>query len=394
MNKEEAKGLAKKFLDGTATVEERENLHNWNEFAIDDSAEVVFTSKQEDADTVKNRLFNSIKTKIDVDHKTIRKNRMARLWYPLSAAAAILLVSGLSIFFYTTDAIPLFKNHLADAKNIAVGKNSAVLTMANGKKIDLSLALDGKLAEEAGISINKTSDGQLVYQILGKTGISSGDSHLNTISTPKAGQYQVVLADGTKVWLNSASSISFPTAFEKLNQRKVQLKGEAYFEVAKDKLNPFIVQTDRQNVEVLGTHFNISAYDDDVKTKTTLLEGSVRVAKQAYDKVSFKSNEFVILNPGQQAVLARGAIGVVMVDTEEAVAWKNGYFKFKSETLPEIMIKLSRWYDVDVVYEGEISKDRFGGTISRYKNIADVLEMLESTKLVRFKVEGRKIIVK
>lgn len=394
MNKEEAKSLAKKFLDGTATVEERENLHNWNEFAIDDAAEVVYTAKQEDADTVKNRLFNSIKTKIDVNHTTVRKNRMARLWYRLSAAAAIILVSGLSIFFYTSGTISLFKNHLADAKNIAVGKNLAVLTMSNGKKIDLSLALDGKLAEEAGISINKTSDGQLVYQVIGKTGTSVGDSHLNTISTPKAGQYQVVLADGTKVWLNAASSISFPTVFENLDQRKVQLKGEAYFEVAKDKLHPFIVQTDRQNVEVLGTHFNISAYDDDLMTKTTLLEGRVRVAKQAYDKVSFKSNEFVVLNPGQQAILAGGAIGVTKVDTEEAVAWKNGYFKFKSETLSEIMIKLSRWYDVDIVYEGEISKDRFGGTISRYKNIADVLEMLESTKLVQFKVEGRKIIVR
>ncbi|MFA4871077.1 MAG: FecR domain-containing protein [Pedobacter sp.] len=394
MNKEEAKGLAKKFLDGTATVEERENLHNWNGFVIDDAAEVVYTAKQEDADTVKNRLFNSIKTKIDVNHKIVRKNRMARLWYRLSAAAAILLVSGLSIFFYTTGTIPLFKNHHADAKNIAVGKNSAVLTMANGKQIDLSLALDGKLAEEAGISISKTSDGQLVYQVIGKTGTSGGDSHLNTISTPKAGQYQVVLTDGTKVWLNAASSISFPTVFENLNQRKVQLKGEAYFEVAKDKSHPFIVQTDRQNVKVLGTHFNISDYDDDLKTKTTLLEGKVRVAQQAYDKVSFKSNEFVVLNPGQQAILAGGAIEVTKVDTEEAVAWKNGYFKFKSETLSEIMIKLSRWYDVDIVYEGEISKDRFGGTISRYKNIADVLEMLESTKLVQFKVEGRKIIVR
>ncbi|TKC65413.1 DUF4974 domain-containing protein [Pedobacter hiemivivus] len=391
MNNEEVKGLAKKFLVGKATAEDKSKLHSWSALNADDEPEVVFTSKPENAEDVKSRLFDRIQSKINTGDQPIYERFIGtRLWYRTVAAAAILLIIGTPAYLYNAGS--LFKDDLADAKHIAIGKNTAILTLANGKQINLSDAVNGKLADESGISINKTSDGQLVYEVKGAAG-RGDENRLNKISTPKGGQYQVVLPDGSKVWLNAASSIKFPSDFVGLNQRKVQLIGEAYFEVAKDKSHPFIVQTDKQEVEVLGTHFNVNAYSDEELTKTTLLEGSVRVSLDGNSNAVHVTDAFVILKPGQQAVLAAGPIKINQADTEEAVAWKNGYFKFNSESLSSIMRKLSRWYDVEVVYKGEISKDRFGGTISRYKNVADVLEMLESTKLVKFKVEGRRIIV-
>jgi len=384
MNKEDVRDLAKKFLDGTATVEEKRKLHDWSAFPVEDGEELVFTSKPESADEVKSRLYNNIQQHIDpkavpLIHKSIR-------WRGIAAVAAVLiLVTGTALFFFSNDIKSWNGNDLADARHIAVGKNTAVLTLANGREINLSAAVNGRLTEEAGVFISKTADGQLVYEMNKGAATGVNKDLLNSVSTPKGGQYQVVLPDGTKVWLNAASSIKFPTVFANLNQRSVYLTGEAYFEVAKDKQHPFIVQTDKQEVEVLGTHFNISAYEDEIGTKTTLLEGSIRI---------LSGKESAILKPGQQAMQRNNGLEVFNADTEEAIAWKNGYFKFNSEPLSSIMRKLARWYDVDVVYEGEVSNDRLGGTISRYKNVGDVLEMLESTKLVKFKVEGRKIIVK
>ncbi|WP_316817270.1 FecR family protein [Pedobacter nyackensis] len=392
MNKEEATGLAKKFLEGKATSEEKKQLHGWSALTNDEEAEVVFTSEPENAEQVKSRLFERIQAKIDFDGSPVHyKNIGSRLWYRIATAAAILLVAGSSMYFYTTGTVGFFKDNLADGRNITAGKNTAVLTLANGRQIDLSAALNGQLVKEPGLSITKAADGQLVYEIKGRTGTAGDDGHLNTVSTPKGGQYKVVLPDGSKVWLNAASSISFPSVFSGLSHRKVQLNGEAYFEVKKDKSHPFVVQAGQQKIEVLGTHFNVNAYTDEHRIKTTLLEGSVRVGFVAPAQTV---PVFGILKPGQQSILADGAMNIIPADTEEALAWKNGYFKFNSESISSIMRKLSRWYDVEVVYEGELSKDRFGGTISRNKNVADVLEMLESTKLVTFKVEGRKIIVK
>lgn len=395
MNKEEAKDLARKFLAGTATPEEKKELHSWSTLRNDEDAEVVFTSEPEHIGDVKSRLFNQIQTRIISESESVsQKSITGKLWYRLAAAAVVFLIMGTVIYFYNAGTVRIFEDDLANARNIVAGKNTAVLTLANGRQIDLSDALNGQLAEESGISINKTSDGELVYEVNGKTGTAGDDEHLNTINTPKGGQYKVVLPDGSKVWLNAASSISFPSVFVNLSHRKVRLKGEAYFEVAKDKTHPLVVQTEQQEVEVLGTHFNVNAYGEEGRTKTTLLEGSVQVTVKGTAEAGKDHGAALILKPGQQSVLRNGPLTVTQADTEEAVAWKNGYFKFNSEPLPSIMHQLSRWYDVEVVYESEINKDRFGGTISRYKNVGEVLEMLESTKLVKFKVEGRKIIVK
>lgn len=395
MNKEELQDLTRKFLDGTATPEEKKELHSWSALTDDQATEVVFTANPEDAEQVKSRLFDQIQARINGGSESVsQKRNTIKLWYRVAAAAMVFLVTGMAIYFYDAGILRIFKDDLAEARNIAAGKNAAVLTLANGRQIDLSGALNGELAEESGIRINKTSDGELVYEVKGSAGTAGDDKHLNTIRTPKGGQYKVVLPDGSSVWLNAASSISFPSVFADLSQRKVRLTGEAYFEVAKDKAHPFVVQTEQQEVEVLGTHFNVNAYAEEDRTKTTLLEGSVQVSARGTTRSGQNLNAALILKPGQQSVLGKGSFTVIQADTEEAVAWKSGYFKFNSEPLSSIMHQLSRWYDVEVVYEGEISKDRFGGTISRYRNVADVLEMLESTKLVKFKVEGRKIIVR
>lgn len=186
------------------------------------------------------------------------------------------------------------------------------------------------------------------------------------------------------VTLNAASSLKFPASFTGLANRKVELSGEAYFEVAKDKKHPFIVQSGSQEVEVLGTHFNVNTYPDEKAAKTTLLEGSV--------KVSANGNAHLLI-PGQQSILTNNTVDIVTANIKETMAWKNGYFRFNDDRIDEIMPLLSRWYDVEVNYEGKISDERFSGTISRYKNINEVLAMLSYSNAVKFKIEGRRITV-
>jgi ferric-dicitrate binding protein FerR (iron transport regulator) len=207
----------------------------------------------------------------------------------------------------------------------------------------------------------------------------------NTISTPKGGQYQVTLSDGSKVWLNAASSLRFPATFSG-KERKVELTGEGYFEVAHNKKMPFHVTVNDLDVEVLGTHFNINAYADESAIKTTLLEGSVKVVK---------GNETKIIEPGEQASVttSEDEINVKQqVDLEQVVAWKNGIFQFERADIESVMRQISRWYDIDVDYHGRVS-EHFGGTISRDVNISDVLKMLEMTGGVNFKIDGKKVIV-
>ncbi|MGY0036944.1 FecR family protein [Pedobacter sp. NJ-S-72] len=209
------------------------------------------------------------------------------------------------------------------------------------------------------------------------------------METPKGGQYQLVLPDGTKVWLNAASSLRYPVAFQG-NERKVELTGEAYFEVAKDKTRPFEVYSNNQVVQVLGTHFNINAYSNEPFVSTTLLEGSVKVTNSL-------TNAQKIIRPGQQSLISKdgqAGIEVKNMDLDEAVAWKNGYFMFNEEELESILKKVSRWYNVDVQYEQEELKHQlFSGTLSKYSNVSQVLKKLEMLQSIHFKIEGRKIIV-
>lgn len=310
--------------------------------------------------------------------------RKFNLWIPIASAAAILLIMGIWLFLpvIEKDAMVLTVKNVAE-HSIPPGGNKAILILTNGKRIILTNATNGKLAEQAGMKISKTNDGQLVYKVTNAATATTAITY-NTIETPNGGQYQVLLPDGTKVWLNAASSLRYPVNFASVNERKVELKGEAYFEVARDQKKPFIVKTDRQDVEVLGTHFNINSYGDEFATATTLLEGSI--------KVSSGAKSFVI-KPGEQAQLkTNGHINIVSVDTEPEVAWKDGVFSFKRADLKMAMRQISRWYDVEVEYKGKVPEVSVTGKIHRNVTLQQALKTIGYLD-VHFNVQGKKIII-
>lgn len=249
--------------------------------------------------------------------------------------------------------------------------------------VNLTDARTGTIAGKAGLVITKSKSGQVSF-------VETQNEHIdhspNTISTPAGGQWQVTLSDGTRVWLNSASKLTFPASFAKLENRIVTLKGEGYFEVAKDPAHPFIVITGNQRVEVLGTHFNINGYADEPSIKTTLIQGRVRVTLLG-------NNKPVMLRPGDQSTVTVKAMHVKQVDTDEAIAWKDGYFQFNNEPIPSVMRKIARWYDIDFKTDSNISNDGITGRLSRNRNISQVMKALEATKTVHFKLEGRRITV-
>ncbi|ATP55669.1 anti-sigma factor [Pedobacter ginsengisoli] len=333
---------------------------------------------------IEREMWLGIQTKIQGQSK----NTNYRIWIAAAAVLLVMLTAGL-LFFKAEHLSSSLKTNTARIEaDILPGGNKAVLTLPDGKRVVLTDSTIKQLANQAGGSITKAGNGILVYNmtsLAGNAGAITGKEIFNTISTPRGGQYQVILADGTHVWLNAASSLKFPASF-KGKTRLVELTGEAYFEVAKNKQMPFIVHTQNQEVEVLGTHFNISSYDDEKVTKTTLLEGSVKVIAQANQKV---------IKPGEQAQINRNvaAIKVLPVSIEEAIAWKNGYFVFNDEKLESIMQRVSRWYDIDYEFQGQQGNLSFLGVVERSKNISSLLKVLESTGNVHFKIEGRKIIV-
>ncbi|TKC65434.1 DUF4974 domain-containing protein [Pedobacter hiemivivus] len=327
-------------------------------------------------DAVMDRELNSI---VSAD---LKQPKTRKLWFPLAAAASILLIVTAGTFF-----LFLQKNNAVVNQDIDPGSYKAVLTLADGRKIALTDATNGKLAMQAGIEITKTADGQLIYQVKEAEQKTANATLFNTISTPRGGQYQINLPDGTKIWLNSESKLKYPASFANLKQRKVELIGEAYFEVAKNKALPFLVLSKQQEVEVLGTHFNINSYDNELVVKTTLLEGSVWV------RTTNNASVNKVIKPGEQSVLRSGQLLVNTVNTESEIAWKEGIFNFEDENIQSIMRKLERWYDIDVTYKGAITTTTFGGKISIHRPLSKALKLLESTGDVHFKIEGRRITV-
>ncbi|SER08979.1 FecR family protein [Pedobacter rhizosphaerae] len=296
------------------------------------------------------------------------------------SAAVIVIAASFSMFFYLNRK----KEHVYTS-DVLPGNNKAILTLADGKKISLSDAITGDIAEQSGISISKTADGQIVYTVAQTDRVD--EDRMNTISTPNGGEWQIKLPDGSMVWLNAASSLTYNLNLTSAKQRLVTLQGEAYFEVAKDKAHPFVVSTDKQTVEVLGTHFNINSYPDEKVTKTTLLEGSIRVSHN-------DTQEAEILKPGEQSIVSSSGISVNEVDTDEFIAWTKGYFMFNNERQESIMRKLSRWYNIEVEYADEAAKNvMYYGTVSRFEKVSKVLRKFEQTGEVRFDIKAHKIIV-
>lgn len=322
--------------------------------------------------------FASLQNRINHSTQNLKVIRSSA-WLKWSIAASILVLLSVGFLFYIIQNTKTADPKLAD---VAPGGNRATLILANGKKIDLSGAGNGAIADETGIKVIKTAEGKIIYDLSNTTAAANGQ--YNTIETPMGGQYQVNLADGTKVWLNAASSLRYPTHFSG-NERKVELTGEGYFEVAHQKNMPFKVASAGQTVEVLGTHFNIMAYHNEPVVKTTLLQGSVRISI---------GKQHTLLKPGQQAARIGSKISVSDdVDMEDVVAWKNGYFKF-NESLEGIMSKISRWYGVEVVYETKTDPNlTYSGKISRGRNISAILKIIEFNGDVHFRIDGRKVYV-
>lgn len=313
--------------------------------------------------------------------------------FRIAAAASVLifLSFGAYFFLHKRPVQLIAKNQTND---VLPGSNKAILTLANGKKFILTGALNGKLAQQGNTTINKSNDGQVVYTASkdSPTGenLERAKMVYDTLTIPRKGQYQLKLSDGSKVWLNAASSIRYPENFIG-NERKVELLyGEAYFEVVHNAAKPFRVVSSNQTIEDIGTHFNINAYQDEPLFKTTLLEGSIKI---------IANRQSTILKPGEQAriqsISANPKITLIRdADIEEAISWKNGLFIFNDEPLESIMRKISRWYDVDVSYQNIDPHKSFWGGVSRYDNVSKVLRKLELTGGVHFTIEGRRIIAR
>ncbi|MBE9601393.1 FecR family protein [Pedobacter sp. MC2016-24] len=381
--------LIKKYVDGRCTAAEKvvveagflaDFKNNYREFP---ESEIQSACEQISASVNEHRLANPK-----------NKNKVIRLWPRIAAAASIVITLAASLYFYEANRQEdgeAGKGNLYTA-DIKPGKNIATLTLADGKNIMLSDTKTGVVISASKLTYNDGSlvkDSALAMQLL-----QVGTLENLTMSTPRGGTYQVVLPDGTKVWLNADSKISFPKQLLGL-ERKVILQGEAYFEVAKSYTSvhgkrirqSFIVETKAQRVEVLGTHFDINAYADEESTKTTLLEGAVRVTDFNAGKIP------QLLKPDQQAILTSSGFKVIQTNAEDAIAWKNGYFKFNGENVESIMRKLSRWYDIEVVYQGDLGTVMFEGEIPRNTSLPNMLKVLEAAHF-HCTIAGKKLIVR
>jgi ferric-dicitrate binding protein FerR (iron transport regulator) len=380
--------LLSKYNNGTATAAETvfvERLLTIMNYRRNDALTDFEAQKSAIEKSIETRLFNSIQQEAEapVFQPVVHRVHFLRRYSRWAAAAVFILVlsAGTYYLFNRPARLPATTGIAAEKNDVAPGGDKAVLTLANGSTITLDSAHNGALAQQGNATVVKKNNGQLAYNTQNE---KPTEVLYNTLTTPRGGQYQLVLPDGSKVWLNAASSIRYPTAFAG-KERKIEITGEAYFEVAKNTGIPFIVKTNGMEVKVLGTHFNVNAYDDEAVIKTTLLEGVVEVTKDAAT---------ALLKPGQQSQLTKlGKINVMdNADVEEAVAWKEGNFYFKDADIQAIMRQVARWYDVEIVYEGRIPEGHFVGRPSRSLTAAQMLKIVEYSG-VKIRIEGKKIIV-
>jgi hypothetical protein len=394
LEKEDFHKLLDKYMSGEASLEEEQRLLNFYGSFAEPSEQTDLPENNPLGD----RIFDKINVQINPS-EDYSPSFYSYYLKPISVAAMILMVISISLYFYSNRKLagPSVEQQFTEinTKNdILPGNNKAILILADGSRISLDDAERGLLASQGNTAITKTNSGEIVYEKnpADKKKNALVASVINTIQTPKGGKYQIRLPDGSKVWLNSASTLSYPTAFTG-KERIVKLKGEAYFEIAPRKSMPFRVESDDQIVEVLGTHFNVNSYDNEDFTKTTLIEGSVKVILNTRSNISGKTK---LLKPGEQSSInsSKSDIKIENVDTEKAIAWKNGYFKFKNTPIQEIMREVERWYDVELIYEGNMPTDEFTGFVSNDVNISAVLKILEQSGGVKFTVKGKKLKVK
>ncbi|WP_285008031.1 FecR domain-containing protein [Pedobacter faecalis] len=382
--------LYRKYLENTCTEEELDELLNkLGSDANELVARKVIAQHLETQSTESDQLYQQISDK--VEHRlfpeiqrraSAKPARTPLLWPRLAGLAAAIALVVFGVYFYNFSGNAKLEKASMSAHDIAPGKVGATLTLASGKRIDLGGAGDGEIAQEAGIVISKSGDGQLIYTV--KSG-KSGSDKINTLSTAKGQTYMVVLPDQSRVWLNSASSLTYRADLLSGGVRKVTLSGEAYFEIAKDKQHPFIVDSKAQRVEVLGTHFNVNAYNDEPAITTTLVEGAVKVSSGSSHR---------LLKPGLQSIARGDHIEVAQANLEMITDWKNGDFNLDGLDFKSAMRKIARWYDIEVIYDQGVSDNIIsGGWISRNTKLSTILEVIERSGLARFRLEGRKLYV-
>ena len=395
MDKKSILTLLDRYLKSQSNTKEKEKL---DEFFEENSNSIEASKSIENVSKLEDKIFNYIQ--FGIKEQVKKESTLNRMPY-LQIAASILVIFLFSttIYFYRSSLAS--KSQLPIAQGVAKiedkqpAKNIAILTLGNNSQIVLDEASNGEIAQESGVSILKTDKGELIYKIRNSNKLSNNDlNKYNTISTPMGGKFKVILPDGSLVVLNAASTLKYPVHFdEKL--RKVSFTGEAYFEIAKledkrKKRVPFYVYSNDQIVEVLGTHFNINSYDNEEYSKTTLLEGSVKIINEK------SAAPAKILKPGQQAVIKRGDIQtkIMIADEAQALAWKDGYFLFKNTNIKDVVNELERWYNVDIQYEDAMEFENITGYISRNVKISSVLKMLQLSGIVNYEISGSKIIIK
>jgi transmembrane sensor len=383
MTEDQYLSLCEKYLKGDHTPEEETLIKNY-QFENGLLDEQLANIDAVDKERIRELLHHKLQASLHSQQTPIVKMRR----WPYAAAAAVLLFVAAGIQFINSNK-KRQSNQVAvtnniTKKDIGPGSDKAVLTLANGNKITLGDAQNGVLSRHGNAAISKSGNGIVIENSDGSKK-PEADNGMNTIAIPRGGKYNITLADGTKVWLNSASELSFPATFTGA-ERRVTLTGEAYFEVAKNKTMPFKIDVNgKQVVEVLGTHFNISAYTDEQSISTTLLEGSV--------KINYRDKS-TLIKPGQMAINDSGeGVTVMQANIEEVMAWKNDSFIFNNESITSIMKKISRWYDVDVVFKGDMTNINLYGNFSRSKGLGSLLKNIELVNKVRFVTEERRVTV-
>ncbi|RKR81860.1 FecR family protein [Mucilaginibacter gracilis] len=375
MDKHVLQNLLLKHKAGECSEEEIAILENWYlQWKPNEELQVPHTAIQKSVDDVWNR----------IERDSISYNAVKQMWTRIAAAAAILILFGTGIHFYRAKSKVLTPTEISA---IMPGGNKAILTLSNGAKVYLADEPSGKTIKQTGVTIIKSTDGEVSY----KADATNNDAvAYNTINTPNGGQFQIILPDGSHVWLNAASSIRYPTVFNG-SERKVEVTGEVYFEVAKNAQKPFKVKINQgAEVTVLGTHFNINAYTNEPVMQTTLVEGAIRItAGNLSDK----------LLPGQQANVGHLPSGSVYLnkvegaDIEQVMAWKNNLFSFQDLPFDKAMRQLSRWYDVEVVYQDGVPDTRFGGEMGRDVNFSKVLFFLSKLNIHYRMEQGKRLVI-
>lgn len=374
MDKDYLEHILEKIADHSASDEELRLYNEW-----------CNAMQQQGSSPSLSELEEARRQTIIAIHRQISAPKRPLRWLKYSAAAAVaILIVGAGLFLYlkprlATQLATQQKAMPANTK-ISPGKTAGTLTLADGRRIALSTVRSGLLTNQQGIVVSKSTDNQLVYMVAKGSAGKKNAVQYNMLSTANGEQYSIVLPDGTKAWLNAGSSLKFPTTFDGLARREVELSGEGYFEVVHNAKQPFTVRTATQYIEDIGTHFNVSSYADDAQTKTTLLEGSIKINGK-------------VLSPGQQAASSLSGISISKVNTDAVVAWKNGYFEFQDENIYEIMKRIARWYNVEVVYEGKMPLSSMEGSMSRFANVSDILSVIQQTGLFTFRIVQTKIYV-